>query len=72
MHAYEGSRSPHASVLHWNPWGFHKNNKGRYFPNRVVYMSMDTSIILMKWGLDFKYNIFVLNQTKVYRQKITK
>ena len=34
MHAYEGSRLPHASSLHWNPPGFRKINKVRYFSNR--------------------------------------
>ena len=31
-HAYEGSRSPHASALYWNPPGFRK--KIGYFSNR--------------------------------------
>ena len=36
-HAYEGSRSAHASVLHWNPPDFRK--KVRYFSNRVIYIA---------------------------------
>ena len=34
-HAYESSRSPHASALYWNPPGFRKK-KVWYFSNRVV------------------------------------
>ena len=33
-YAYDGSRSPHASNRHWNPPGFRKKYKFRYFSNR--------------------------------------
>ena len=37
--AYEGTSSPHASALHWNPPGFRKKKKVSMFFNRVVYQS---------------------------------
>ena len=39
-HAYEGSWSPHASMLHRNPPGFCKENKVGYFSNRVLYSKL--------------------------------
>ena len=37
MYAYDGSRSPHACALHWNPPGFRKKNRyGNCFSSRLV------------------------------------
>ena len=35
-HTHEGSRSPRASTLHWNPPGFRKRKKVLYFSNRSL------------------------------------
>ena len=43
-YAYEGSRSPHASALHWNPPGFCKK-KVKYFSNRPRSFQMSRSDI---------------------------
>ena len=45
MHAYEASRSPQASTLHWNSPGFHKRKKIGYFSNGIVYMKMDWEVL---------------------------
>ena len=52
-HAYEGSRSPHASALHWNPPGFRKK-KVEYFSNRVVYTKIKIKNSLWEEPLFFR------------------
>ena len=48
-HAYDGSRSPHASALHCKPSGFRKKIRVGYFSNRAVKFQLE---------LIYFYNLF--------------
>ena len=56
-YAYEGTRSPHASTLHWNPLGFCKKKKikVKHFSNRLVHIWKCTCkrnyILTIKWSI---------------------
>ena len=48
-HAYECSRSPHASGLYWKPPGICKKNKVGYFSNRPYIFNLHFKCISMWW-----------------------
>ena len=59
-HAYEGSRSPHASALHWNPPRFRKKIRSDTFLTEWNYDSCLLSIDRMG-EMNFGCNLFSKN-----------
>ena len=66
MHAYEGLRLPHASVLNWNPPGLRKKKKVRYF---LTYIKKHFHHEVQKWFPCIFLLCKVFNEVDVIRSQ---
>ena len=63
-YVYEGSRSPYASIFHWNPPGScKKKNKIGYFSNRIVYCTKT----LLKLTVKFLHSGLIIYYSEASR-----